>query len=61
MFWIAGYVMGAFAWMIRAPVVQLVESIGLTADASQALLAGLFGSFVMVFTVLFYSFLTSSS
>jgi hypothetical protein len=59
-FWIVGYLLGAFAWMVRTPVVTFIESIGLTSDASQALVAGLFGSSVMVLAVLTFSFLSSS-
>ena len=60
-FWIAGYALGAFAWMVRSPVIQFVEGVGLSSDTSQALLAGLFGSCIMVFTVLCYSFLSPRS
>ena len=59
-FWVLGYLLGAFAWIVRAPVVQIIHIIGLTADMSQALIAGLFGSIVMVIAVVTWSFLTSS-
>jgi hypothetical protein len=58
-FWIAGYLLGALAWEMKTPVLQYVESIGLSADASQGLLAGLFGSMVMIFAVLSWSFLSA--
>jgi hypothetical protein len=60
-FWIVGFGLGAFAWMVKTPVINLVQSIGLSSDASQALIAGLFGSVVMVLSVLVWSFLSSSS
>jgi len=60
-FWIVGFALGAFAWMVKTPVLNFVESIGLSSDASQALIAGFFGSVVMVLSVLAWSFLSSSS
>jgi hypothetical protein len=60
-FWITGFVLGGFAWIVKTPVLNFVQSIGLTSDASQALIAGLFGSTVMVLSVLAWSFLSSSS
>jgi hypothetical protein len=58
-FWVGGYILGAFAWMVKGPALQFVENLGLTTDASQALLSGLFGSCVMVLSVLFWAFLSS--
>ena len=60
-FWIVGFALGAFAWMVKSPVLKFVESVGLSSDASQALIAGFFGSVVMVLSVLAWSFLSSSS
>ena len=45
---------------MKTPVVQAIQSIGLSADATQALVSGLFGSVVMVLAVLAWSFLSSS-
>jgi hypothetical protein len=59
-FWLAGYVLGMFAWLVRVPVLQFIESIGLSANTSEALIAGLFGSSVMLVGVLLWSFLSSS-
>jgi hypothetical protein len=59
-FWIVGYLLGAFAWLMRAPLLKFVEGLGLGSDLSQALVAGLFGSSVMVLSVLIWSFLSSS-
>jgi len=60
-FWMVGFVLGGFAWLVKTPVLNFVQSIGLSSDASQALIAGLFGSMVMVVSVLVWSFLSSSS
>jgi hypothetical protein len=60
-FWIVGWLLGAFAWTVKTPVLSLIQGIGLSSDVSQALIAGLFGSVVMVLSVLVWSFLSSSS
>jgi hypothetical protein len=59
-FWIAGYALGALAWLMKAPLLQFIEGLGLGSDVSQGLIAGLFGGGVMVFAVLVWSFLSSS-
>jgi uncharacterized membrane protein YuzA (DUF378 family) len=59
-FWLVGYVLGMFAWLVRVPVLQFIESIGLSANTAEALIAGLFGSGVMLVAVLLWSFLSSS-
>jgi hypothetical protein len=45
---------------MRAPLLQFVENLGLSTDTSMALLAGFFGSCIMVLTVLVWSSLSSS-
>ncbi len=60
-FWAIGYALGAFAWLVRAPVLQFIENFGLSADAAGALIMGLSGSTVMVVGVLLWSFMSSSS
>jgi len=60
-FWILGFVFGEVAWYMKTPILLAIENIGLSADASQALLAGFFGSIVMVLAVLAWSFLSSST
>ena len=59
-FWIVGFALGAAAWYLKTPALQFVESIGLSGQIGEALLAGLFGSMVMVLTVLTWSFLSPS-
>jgi hypothetical protein len=58
-FWIAGYVVGAFAWFVHTPILQFIGNLGLGSEASQALAAGFFGSSAMVLAVIFWSFLSS--
>lgn len=59
-FWLVGYVLGIFAWVVRVPMLQFIESIGLSANTAEALIAGLFGSSLMLVGVLLWSFLSSS-
>jgi len=59
-FWIVGFVFGEVAWFMKTPVVEAIQNMGLSADATQALISGLFGSVVMVLAVLAWSFLSSS-
>ena len=57
----AGFLLGAFAWLVKTPVLQFIENLGISADAGQALIAGFFGSSVMVLAVVVWSFLSSSN
>jgi hypothetical protein len=59
-FWIVGYALGFFAWTMRAPVLRLIENVGLSAQTGEAIVAGLFGSTVMVIAVLLWSFFSAS-
>ena len=59
-FWIVGFVLGEIAWFLKTPMLQAIENLGLSADTGQALIAGLFGSIVMVLAVLVWSFLSSN-
>jgi hypothetical protein len=58
-FWIVGYVLGLFAWLVKSPVIQFAEGFGLSPDASMALIMGLTSSTVMVVGVLAWSFMSS--
>jgi hypothetical protein len=60
-FWLAGFTIGVLAWFSRAPFELFLENIGFTEGLSQAMIAGLFGSIVMVLAVVFWAFLSSSS
>ena len=59
-FWLAGFVIGVLAWYAKSPFIQFFQSYGFSAEVTQGMFAGLFGSFVMVLTVVFWAFLTSS-
>jgi hypothetical protein len=57
-FWILGFAIGAAAWLVRSPLIQFIEGIGLGSEVAQGLVAGLFGSSVMLLAVLSWSFLS---
>jgi hypothetical protein len=54
-FWLFGYILGFLAWVLRAPVVNLISSLGVNQDVATALLAGVLGGFLMMFSVLIWS------
>jgi hypothetical protein len=59
-FWLLGYALGFFAWLVRAPVINAVMGLGLSADAASALITGFAGSVVMLVGVILWSYLSSS-
>jgi hypothetical protein len=60
-FWLLGYALGFFAWLVRTPVISFFENFGLSADAAGALITGFAGSLVMLVGVIMWSYLSSSS
>jgi hypothetical protein len=60
-FWLLGYALGFFAWLVRVPVIAFIETFGLSADAAGALITGLAGSLLMLVGVIMWSYLSSSS
>ncbi|MGD0146852.1 MAG: hypothetical protein ABSB53_08415 [Nitrososphaerales archaeon] len=59
-FWLLGYALGFFAWLVRAPVINFFTTLGLSADAASALITGFAGSIVMLVGVFLWSYLSSS-
>ena len=59
-FWLLGYALGFFAWLVRAPVIQFIMNFGISADAAGALITGFAGSLVMLVGVVLWSYLSSS-
>jgi hypothetical protein len=59
-FWLLGYALGFYAWLVRAPVINFVMSLGLSSDAASALITGFAGSVVMLVGVFLWSYLSSS-
>ncbi len=60
-FWLIGYALGFFAWLVRAPVINWVETLGFSADAAGALITGFAGSIVMLVGVILWSYMSSSN
>ncbi len=59
-FWLLGYALGFFAWLVRGPVISALENFGLSSDAAGALITGFAGSLVMLVGVIMWSYLSSS-
>ena len=57
-FWLVGYALGFFAWLVRVPVVNWVMTLGISADVAGALITGLASSIVMLVGVMLWSFLS---
>ena len=59
-FWLLGYALGFFAWLVRNPVINALQNIGFSQDAAGALITGFAGSLVMLVGVIMWSYLSSS-
>lgn len=57
-FWLVGYALGFFAWLVRAPVITWVMTLGISSDVAGALITGLATSIVMLVGVMLWSFLS---
>ena len=57
-FWLLGYALGFFAWLVRAPVINWVQTLGVSADVAGALITGFAGSIVMLVGVILWSYLS---
>jgi hypothetical protein len=55
-FWLVGYALGFFAWLVRAPVVSWVMTLGISSDVAGAMITGLASSIVMLVGVMLWSF-----
>jgi hypothetical protein len=54
-FWLFGYILGFLAWLLREPVVTFISRLGVNQDIATAILAGVLGGFLMMFSVLIWS------
>ncbi len=59
-FWLLGYALGFFAWLVRKPVFDFITSFGLSSDAAGALVTGFAGSVVMLVGIFLWSYMSSS-
>jgi hypothetical protein len=39
-FWLVGYALGFFAWLVRVPVISWIMTLGISADVAGALITG---------------------
>ena len=58
-FWLVGYALGFFAWLVRAPVVTWVMTLGISSDVAGAMITGFASSVVMLVGVMLWSFMSS--
>ena len=59
-FWLLGYALGFFAWLVRAPVINWIMSLGFSDEVAGALVTGFAGSLMMLVGVILWSYLSSS-
>jgi hypothetical protein len=59
-FWLLGYALGFFAWIVRAPVLQWIMTLGFSEEVAGALITGLAGSVMMLVSVVLWSYFTSN-
>jgi hypothetical protein len=57
-FWLLGYALGFFAWIVRKPVLNWVMTLGFSEEVAGALITGLAGSVVMLVGVILWSYMT---
>jgi hypothetical protein len=57
-FWLLGYALGFFAWLVRTPVISWIMTLGISADMAGAMITGLASSIMMLVGVLLWSFLS---
>ena len=59
-FWLLGYALGFFAWIVRKPVLDFIMTFGLSEELAGALITGFAGSLVMLVGVVLWSYLTQT-
>jgi hypothetical protein len=57
-FWLLGYTLGFFAWLVRAPVINWIMTLGISEEVAGAVITGFAGSTVMLVGVILWSYLT---
>jgi len=58
-FWLLGYALGFFAWLVHVPVINWVMTLGFSADIASAMITGFAGSLVMLVGVILWSYASS--
>jgi hypothetical protein len=57
-FWLVGYALGFFAWLVRAPIINGIMNLGISSQVAGAMITGLASSVVMLVGVMLWSFLS---
>ena len=57
-FWLLGYTLGFFAWLVRTPVTSWIMTLGISSDVAGAMITGFASSIMMLVGVLLWSFLS---
>jgi hypothetical protein len=58
-FWLLGYALGFFAWIVRAPVISWIMTLGVSEEVAGAMITGFAGSIVMLVGVILWSYLSA--
>jgi hypothetical protein len=58
-FWLLGYALGFFAWVVRVPVINWIMALGLSEEVAGAIITGFAGSIVMLVGVILWSYLSA--
>ncbi|MGA2663395.1 MAG: hypothetical protein ABSF83_00420 [Nitrososphaerales archaeon] len=59
-FWLIGYALGFFAWLVAPSVINSLQGVGLSSDMAGAFVTGLGGSMVMLVGVMLWGRLSSN-
>jgi hypothetical protein len=57
-FWLLGYSLGFFAWLVRTPVIAWIMTLGISSDIAGAMITGFASSIMMLVGVMLWSFLS---
>ncbi len=58
-FWLLGYALGFFAWVVRVPVINWIVTLGVSEEVAGAMITGFAGSIVMLVGVILWSYLST--
>jgi len=58
-FWLLGYALGFFAWLVRVPVINWITTLGFSEELAGAMITGFAGSVMMLVGVILWSYLSS--
>jgi hypothetical protein len=59
-FCLLGYALGFSAWVVRAPVISWIMTLGFSAEVAGAMITGFAGSILMLVGVVLWSYLSTN-